>query len=171
MVTIDFETKSYADLKKVGAWAYSEDPTTDVICACWGIDDGPIQEWWPVSPTLAKPPSDLMCAMVQGHTIEAHNVAFERSIWENVLAPRYGWDLPHHSKWRDLMAVACYLALPARVTVHGHALVVAASHRQPLVGLKSVPRSHLLAADHFINLRWRLDCLWHKSLTPKFLTQ
>ena len=47
MITFDLETKSHADLKKVGAWAYSEHPSTDVICACWGIDDQPIQEWWP----------------------------------------------------------------------------------------------------------------------------
>mgnify|MGYP006995615423 CR=1 FL=1 len=38
MISFDFETKSYADLKKVGAWAYSEDPTTDAICYAYGTD-------------------------------------------------------------------------------------------------------------------------------------
>ncbi len=113
MITIDFETKSYADLTKVGAWAYSEDPTTDVICACWGIDDGPIQEWWPGKYTDNCIPKDLFLALDDDHTAEAHNVAFERSIWANVLEPRYGWPLPYDDRWRDLMAVACYLALPA----------------------------------------------------------
>ena len=47
MITIDFETKSHADLPKVGSWAYSEDPTTDIICVAYGIDRAPIQTWWP----------------------------------------------------------------------------------------------------------------------------
>ena len=120
MITIDFETKSYCDLKKSGAWSYSEHPTTDVICACWGIDNEPIQEWWPSKYEKTKRdrdigiemPRDLYVAIRDGHTVEAHNVAFERSIWENVLAEKYGWILPADDKWRDLMAVACYLSLP-----------------------------------------------------------
>ena len=112
MICIDFETRSYCDLKKSGAWSYSEDPTTDVICACWGIDDQPIQEWWPGKAGGANEVVDLMLAIIEGHAVEAHNVAFERSIWENVLAPKYGWALPKDDQWRDLMAVACYLSLP-----------------------------------------------------------
>ena len=112
MITIDFETKSYADLKKVGAWAYSEDPTTDVICACWGIDDQPIQEWWPGKFQIDDIPSGLSLLINAGYTVEAHNVAFERSIWQNVLVPKYGWVLPTDDQWRDTMAVACYLSLP-----------------------------------------------------------
>ncbi len=111
MITIDFETKSYADLKKVGAWAYSEHPTTDVICVCWGIDDELIQEWWPGILGQYTPPV-LLHAIQNGHTVEAHHVAFERSIWMNVLVPKYGWLLPADDQWRDLMAVACYLSLP-----------------------------------------------------------
>ena len=111
MITFDLETKSHADLKKVGAWAYSEHPSTDVICACWGIDDQPIQEWWPEKFKFI--PDDLNDALIDGHEIEAHNVAFEISIWTNVLAKKYGWPLPDLSQWRDTMAVACYLGLPA----------------------------------------------------------
>ena len=112
MITIDMETKSYADLKKVGAWRYSEDPSTDIICICWGIDDRPIQEWWPGHPK-GDVPADLHAALNNNHTVEAHNVAFERSIWQNVLAFKYGWPLPKNDQWRDTMAIACYLALPA----------------------------------------------------------
>jgi DNA polymerase len=114
MVTIDFETKSYADLKKVGAWAYSEDPTTDVICVAYGIDSEPIQTWWPGKNNCSDMmPGDLYTAIREGHEVEAHNVAFERAIWQNVLVPRYGWFMPEDSQWRDTMAVACYYALPA----------------------------------------------------------
>lgn len=113
-VTIDFETKSYADLKKVGAWAYSKHPTTDVICVCYGIDDREIQEWWPGKDcaTTHGMPVDLYTAMLTGHTIEAHNVAFEWSVWHNVLAVKYGWMTPYAHQMRDTMAAAAYYSLP-----------------------------------------------------------
>lgn len=115
MITFDFETKSYADLQKVGAWSYSEDATTDVICACWGIDDQPIQTWWPGKHRYNTMPLDLWDALVNGDHIEAHNVSFEYAIWKNVMGPKYGWAMPHEDAWRDLMAVACYYALPPKL--------------------------------------------------------
>ena len=128
MITFDFETKSYSDLKRTGAWAYSEDPTTDVICCAYQIDDEPIQSWWPGKPLVVAPqkwipgvapigcekvmPFDLHMALIKDHLIEAHNVAFERSIWKNVMVPKYGWFEPADEQWRDTMAVAAYYALP-----------------------------------------------------------
>ena len=112
MITIDFETKSYADLKKVGGWAYSEHPTTDAICCAWGIDREPIQTWWPGKNVDDSMPADLAAALTSGHTIEAHHVAFERAIWQNVMVRKYGWIMPGDDQWRDTMAVACYYALP-----------------------------------------------------------
>lgn len=124
-ITFDLETRSHADLLKVGAWAYSEDPTTDVICACYGIDDEPVQRWWPrgaggawwrYEPDIdyvGQMPADLHTAVSGGALVEAHNVSFEWSIWENILTPRHGWVMPFRSQWRDTMAVACYYAMPA----------------------------------------------------------
>ena len=91
MITFDLETKSYADLTKVGAWAYSKDPTTQIICACYQIGDAPIQEWWPGKNADDSIPEDLRDALASGMLIEAHNISFERSMWMNVLTPRYGW--------------------------------------------------------------------------------
>jgi DNA polymerase bacteriophage-type len=122
MITIDFETKSYADLPKVGAWAYSEDPTTDVICVCWAIDDGPVEQWWPGKNDEDLMPPDLYEAVGHGHEVEAHNVAFERSLWVNVLAKKYGWLIPEDDQWRDTMAVAQYYALPAALAGLARAL-------------------------------------------------
>ena len=125
MITFDFETRSYADLLKVGAWAYSEDPTTDVICCSYGIDSRPVQSWWRrgAGGVVSREPShvsdgipyDLQEALDDGHVIEAHNVAFERSIWMNIMAPLYGWPLPDDYQWRDTMATACYYAMPAKL--------------------------------------------------------
>ena len=117
MITFDLETKSEADLKKVGPWSYSEHPSTDVICACWGIDSHSIQEWWPGKGTYNstdKIPAALYSALVNKRdTIEFHNCAFEISMWANVLAPKYEWPSLPLDQVRDTMAVACYLGLPA----------------------------------------------------------
>lgn len=133
MITLDLETRSYADLKKVGAWAYSEHGTTEVICAAYGIEDAPIQAWWPekaLEGVQAWPeqvaarhplghvlsdfmPYDLFHALhVERMPVEAHNVAFERSMWINVLSPEHGWILPEDDQWRDTMAVCSYYSLP-----------------------------------------------------------
>ena len=138
MITLDFETKSYADLKKVGTWAYSLDPTTDVICCAYGIGYEPVQTWWPgkeltgsqvwdkkrytTSPPGADMPCDLFEAVCDAHTLEAHHVAFERSFWQNVMAPKYQWVMPEDDTWRDTMAVACYYAMPAALDKLGRVL-------------------------------------------------
>lgn len=114
-ITLDFETRSFADLTKVGTVAYAEDPTTDVICCCWGIDNEPIQEWWPGKDGLEGCPEDLWMAIADGHEVEAHNCSFEWAIWTRVMQPRYGWPEIAEDKWRDTMAVACYYALPAKL--------------------------------------------------------
>lgn len=118
MITIDFETRSESDLMKVGAAVYSEHPSTDIICVSWGIDNLPIRSWWNgdfETPEDMKPydMAEVWDAIDEGHMIEAHNIGFERSIWKNVMTPRYRWpECPPVEQWRDTMAVAAYYAMP-----------------------------------------------------------
>lgn len=42
---LDFETFSEADLKKVGSYAYTEHPTTEVLICTYAFDDEPVQVW------------------------------------------------------------------------------------------------------------------------------
>ena len=116
-ITFDLETKSYADLSKVGQWAYAEDPTTDVICASWGVDHAPIEDWWPYGNAAEDgiPDSLYRALFVEKRMIEAHNAAFEISIWVNVLHKKYGWPLVPLEQWRDTMAIAAYYALPQKL--------------------------------------------------------
>lgn len=111
----DFETKSYADLTKVGAWAYSEHPSTEVIVFCYGIDSEPVQTFYPVGDPRGKQemPLDLYMALMTGALFECHNVSFEYSIWKNICVKLWGWiDIPDY-RWRDSMAAACYMSMPA----------------------------------------------------------
>lgn len=72
---LDFETRSKADLRRVGAHRYAADPSTEILCASWAVDDGPVKKWTPLEHAawleLARNPAVL---------IVAHNAEFERLI-------------------------------------------------------------------------------------------
>jgi len=46
----DYETRSVADLKRVGAHVYAALATTDVWCCAYAVDDGDVQLWTPGMP-------------------------------------------------------------------------------------------------------------------------
>jgi DNA polymerase len=105
---IDLESRSAADLKKVGVYVYAADPTTDIWCACYAFGDGPVLVWRPGEPC----PDDIVDHVAEGGEIVAHNAQFERTMWSRVLGPRYGWPAPSMTCWRDTMVMAYAMALP-----------------------------------------------------------
>jgi len=105
---IDLETRSAVDLRKTGVHVYAEDPTTDVWCACYAFDDGPIKTWMPGEPC----PTEIVAHVLKGGRFWAHNAAFERTLWASVLHLRYGWPLPAPEQWDCTMARAYCMALP-----------------------------------------------------------
>lgn len=108
IITLDFETRSYAELKRVGAWVYSEHPTTEPICLWFGLAPNRTFRWLPGDP---EPPW-LRKAIDGGATFEAHNVLFERGMWENVMVRRYGWPPIPADQWFDTQALCGRRALP-----------------------------------------------------------
>ena len=101
-LTIDFETRSAASIKTVGAAAYAQHPTTEVICLAlkWHGEEPVV---W-IGPEFRSP--ELMgslripCVdddavrelMSSADIIEAHNAQFEYVIWKYVM-PRYGFSM------------------------------------------------------------------------------
>ena len=84
----DYETKSAADLKSVGARKYAQHPSTDVWCCAYALDDGPVQIWKPGDPV---PPEFVEAAKNSNWQVVAFNAAFERAMETHILGPRYGW--------------------------------------------------------------------------------
>ncbi|AHG23439.1 DNA polymerase I [Edwardsiella phage eiAU-183] len=56
LLFLDFETFSEADLKKVGAYAYAEHDSTEILLASYAFDDGPAKVW---DATCASGESDI----------------------------------------------------------------------------------------------------------------
>ena len=120
-LTIDFETRSAASIKTVGAAAYAQHPTTEVIClALKPQGEEPVVWMGPGfrSPELVSGPripcvdDDVVLEMVSSaDIIEAHNAAFEFFIWKYVM-PRYGFDMFDTAKLRCSAAKAAMFGLP-----------------------------------------------------------
>jgi DNA polymerase len=110
-IHLDFETRSTVDLPKTGVHVYADHPDTDVWCAAYAVDDGPVELWTPGGDDLV----DLHMRELarRDDTIwMAHNAAFELAIWNRLLVPRYGFAPLPAARTRCTMAMAYALALP-----------------------------------------------------------
>ena len=73
---LDFETRSLVDLKLCGAGKYAADPSTRILCACWAVDNGPIQ-----GQLGEEVPRLFHRAVKEGWQFSAFNAVFEQLIW------------------------------------------------------------------------------------------
>lgn len=112
----DFETASACDLKKCGAWRYSEDPTTDVLTFSFGRDRDHIETWTPWM-NAAHPMTIKLKSLADDPEVQfvAHNAGFEKAIWRNIMVPFYGFPNIPNSRWHDTMAVAAMKQVPLQL--------------------------------------------------------
>ncbi len=129
--TIDFETRSAAELSDVGAWVYSLHPTTEVLVLCYRLpywEEGRVEDWYPDFPEYGiegtELPRELFNWIAGGGLVEAHNAFFERCIWLNVMVARYGWPAVPSKQWRCSAAKAAAHSLPRNLEMLCKALGV-----------------------------------------------
>lgn len=136
MITLDFETRSKADLKRVGSYRYALDPSTTILCLAWAYDDeDDVHLWHPAfperelvpkrPPKRPRPPriqpgipeegrealEELFDRIAMGEECEAHNAFFERCVWTHV-GSRLGWPAVDPRQWRCSAAKAASYAIP-----------------------------------------------------------
>jgi len=122
---LDFETFSEADLKKVGAYRYAFDPSTEILCAAMALGDEEPQTWrgkqlgmsdqhpWIRYENALRDPSVL---------IYAHNAMFEMAICQALIEKTWGIPCPALSRFRCTMSLARRAALPASLDKLGEVL-------------------------------------------------
>lgn len=110
-VLIDFETRSACDLKKAGACVYAYHPLSEVICLGYSLSGNAPGLWRPGDPI----PPEVARAAAAGTVFVAHNVAFERYIWEAIMVARFGWPRLRDDQWFDTVAACAYRALPLKL--------------------------------------------------------
>jgi len=119
LISLDFETRSVCNLKKAGAWKYSRHDTTEPLCLQWAMDDHEIELWQ----SGHRMPNSLSFALEDPDClVEAHNVEFERAIWENIMVARFGWSSIFPWQWRCTAARAAAYGLPRSLDDVGVAL-------------------------------------------------
>ena len=108
IVSIDVETRSALDLKKVGAHAYALHPSTEILWVAWRVQDGGINMWSPccsaVPRQLIKDLSDMSCGRAWG-------AAFEHVVLR-YCGRKLGLPEIPITKWSDTEALAAMCGLP-----------------------------------------------------------
>lgn len=135
-IYIDFETRSRAKLRDVGARKYAMHESTDVLCMSYAVDDGPLNTWVRGD----EFPLDLTDSI-----IVAHNYEFELFIWNYVCTPKYGWPAVTHRDFLCTMAKAKYYGLPPSLELASQTLGTENKKdiaAQSAMKMLSTPRKH-----------------------------
>lgn len=95
---VDFETRSRADLKRIGGRRYAEHPSTEVVCAVIRSVHGVTDVW--------VPGQRLPHEFLRFEQLAAHNaINFDRHIWRML-----GW--PEPGEWIDTAELARVAGFP-----------------------------------------------------------
>lgn len=121
-LVIDFETRSRTELSSAGAYAYAEDSSTEVTCLGITDETGHSWVWIPDNikvegfeamldyPTITK--ASLISKINKADLIIAHNMEFDRAIWNYCAVLKYKLPFLELDKCVDTMAMVHSRALP-----------------------------------------------------------
>jgi DNA polymerase len=113
--SIDFETRSHANLPDVGLDIYANDPTTEVLCIAFGTQPDNVKVCVAIkeeAPHEYPPFTQLLDHVRNGGKIQAWNAMFEYAIWNCVCVPKYGWPPLKLEQCIDTMAIAAANNIP-----------------------------------------------------------
>lgn len=133
--SIDFETRSRANLPDVGLDIYANDPSTEVLCIAFGnhpktvkvssLQDSSKNHLWPLLQHVSK-----------GGKIQAWNAMFEYAIWNCVCVPKYGWPPLKLEQCIDTMAIAAANNVPQSLDEAG--AFMDSEHKKDAVGKRLI---------------------------------
>jgi len=137
--SIDFETRSRANLPDVGLDIYANDPTTEVLCIAFGnlTTDSVIV----TKPRVDPSNEDLMFLLAHvknGGKIQGWNVIFEYAIWNCVCVPKYGWPPLKLEQCIDSMAIAAANNVPQSLDEAG--TFMDSAHKKDAIGARLIQK-------------------------------
>lgn len=132
--------KQTRGLPLVGVEPYVRHHTFRIVWLAYDLKDGLGKRRW--RPGL-PPPADLLSYLAAGGPIEAHNVGFERWVWDLHCVARLGWPAVQEHQWRCSAAKARASALPGSLGKLGEVLQIDTQKDKQgaaLMNLLSMPR-------------------------------
>jgi len=139
--SIDFETRSKANLPDVGLDIYANDPTTEVLCIAFGTQPSNVVVSQPNPPINIGHSLDfheLIEHVRQGGKIQAWNAMFEYAIWNCVCVPKYGWPPLKLEQCIDSMAIAAANNVPQSLDEAG--TFMDAAHKKDAIGARLIQK-------------------------------
>ncbi len=109
---LDFETRSEADLKKVGAHQYFEHPSTTVLCAGYSFGGEEPELWLPDDIFV---PDRIVDHVKSGGIIAAWNANFERLAWRSVMTKKFNFPPVADHQWQCTMTESLAMNMPAQL--------------------------------------------------------
>ena len=111
-ISVDFETRSTVDLRRSGVYPYAQHPTTEVWCVAYMLPgEAEPRVWRPGDPI----DEDLAHWAREAKPLRAWNAQFERVIWNEIMAGRYGWPETTIGQWYCTAADARAMSLPGQL--------------------------------------------------------
>lgn len=107
-VSVDFETRSTIDLRRTGVYPYAQHEHTGIWCMAYAFPGEEPQLWRPGDLNDDR----LVQWINDGKPLRAWNAQFERTIWNEIMAGRYGWPKTEIEHWYCTAAEARAMALP-----------------------------------------------------------
>ena len=131
--SIDFETRSHANLPDVGLDIYANDPTTEVLCIAFGTTPDNVQVCQ--GDTVVRN-AELLHHVANGGKIQAWNAMFEYAIWNCVCVPKYGWPPLKLEQCIDSMAIAAANNVPQSLDDAGK--FMNSEHKKDAIGARLI---------------------------------
>mgnify|MGYP003332452476 CR=1 FL=1 len=135
--SIDFETRSKANLPDVGLDIYANDPSTEVLCIAFGNSQDTVKVKKPQNPSTNEL-WPLMQHVSKGGKIQAWNAMFEYAIWNCVCVPKYGWPELKLDQVIDSMAIAAANNIPQSLDDAGS--FMDSNHKKDPIGAKLIQK-------------------------------
>jgi hypothetical protein len=137
---LDFETRSFIDLKACGLDRYAKDDTTEVLMLAWAYDDDAVKLWVPI---LGQPmPQEIYAGLIDA-AIE--KVAWNYNFEKDILQYKLGIAVPQ-AQWSDPSILCANMSLPSvwigrHRSQHQHRIEEDSHHRQDR-NLSSFSQNH-----------------------------
>jgi DNA polymerase bacteriophage-type len=132
----DVESRSAATLGKgksgVGARAYAEHSTTEVLCVAYALGNDPVRIWVPPDPI-----PDVVLRAAKECDWHAHHAAFDRAMLGAKLA-QYGWPLVSPERHICTMILALSHSLPG--SLEGAAAALGLEQQKDVAAQRAIKR-------------------------------